>query len=45
MSTFSSACEFMMGLDNRQQRAKFEVASPIRYRNIVEETQNFEELP
>jgi len=35
----------MMGLDKPQLFAKFEVVSPNRCRNIIEEHQNFEELP
>ena len=43
--TLSSACDFMMGLDEPQLRAKFEVASPSRCRNIVGKQKKFGELP
>jgi len=40
MLTFSSACDFMMGLGKPQLRGKFEVASPSRCRNILGEARN-----
>ena len=38
--TFSSACDFMMGLGKPQLRAKFEVAGFICYGNIRESVLN-----
>jgi len=43
--TLSSACDFMMGLNEPQLRAKFEVASLSRCRNIIGEQKILGELP
>jgi len=40
--TLSSACDFMMGLGKPHLRAKFEVASPSRCRNIIGEPKIWE---
>jgi len=45
MPSYSSACDFMMGLGKSQLRAKFKVASPSRCRNITGELKNIWELP
>ena len=45
MATFSSGCNFMMGLGKRKLRTKFEVASFSRCRNNKGEAPNFGELP
>ena len=45
MPTFTLGVVFMVGLDQPQLHAKFEVASFSRCTNIKGELQNFQELP